>query len=64
MKARRELLHAKALHGNPFDGHALGPVVAELEELGAVMHVTIRLGGKLESFRDSFGAIWQRCSSV
>jgi transposase, IS5 family len=25
------VLHAKALHGNPFDGHTLGPVVAELE---------------------------------
>jgi IS5 family transposase len=27
------VLHAKALHGNPFDGHTLGPVVAELEQL-------------------------------
>ena len=25
--------HAKAPHGNPFDGHTLGPVVAELEAL-------------------------------
>ena len=25
------MLHAKALHGNPFDGHTLGPVIAELE---------------------------------
>ena len=24
------VLHAKALHGNPFDGHTLGPVIAEL----------------------------------
>jgi IS5 family transposase len=24
------VLHAKALHGNPFDGHTLGPVLAEL----------------------------------
>jgi transposase, IS5 family len=24
-------VHAKALHGNPFDGHTLGPVVTELE---------------------------------
>ena len=34
------MLHAKALHGNPFDGHtlrpALGPVVAELEQLTGV----------------------------
>src|SRR5262249_1699246 len=27
------VLHAKALHGNPFDGHTLGPVVADLERL-------------------------------
>jgi len=25
------VLHAKALHGNPFDGHTLGPVITELE---------------------------------
>ena len=25
------MLHAKALHGNPFDGHTLASVVAELE---------------------------------
>jgi IS5 family transposase len=24
------VLHVKALHGNPFDGHTLGPVIAEL----------------------------------
>jgi transposase, IS5 family len=30
------VLHAKALHGNPFDDHTLGPVVAELEQLTAV----------------------------
>ncbi len=27
------VLHAEALHGNPFDGHTLGPVVADLERL-------------------------------
>jgi IS5 family transposase len=30
------VLHAKALHGNPFDGHTLGPVVTELESLTGV----------------------------
>jgi hypothetical protein len=30
------VLHAKALHGNPFDGHTSGPVVAELEQLTGV----------------------------
>jgi transposase, IS5 family len=30
------VLHAKALHGNPFDGHTLGPAIAELEALTGV----------------------------
>ena len=30
------VLHAKALHGNPFDGHTLGPVITELEALTGV----------------------------
>ena len=30
------MLHAKALHGNPLDGHILGPVVAGLEALTGV----------------------------
>jgi hypothetical protein len=29
-------LHAKALHGCPFDGHTLGPVIAELEALTGI----------------------------
>ena len=35
-KGGQFVLHAKALHGNPFDGHTLGPVVAELEALTGV----------------------------
>jgi IS5 family transposase len=30
------VLHAKALHGNPYDGHTLGPVIADLENLTGV----------------------------
>ena len=30
------MLHAKALHDNPFDGHTLGPVIAELEALTGI----------------------------
>jgi len=30
------VLHAKALHGNPFDGHTLGPVVTKLEQLTGI----------------------------
>src|SRR5262245_57971865 len=35
-KGGQFVLHAKALHGNPLDGHTLGPVVAELEALTGV----------------------------
>jgi IS5 family transposase len=35
-KGGQFVLHAKALHGNPYDGHTLGPVVAELERLTGV----------------------------
>jgi len=35
-KGGQFVLHAKALHGNPYDGHTLGPVVAELESLTGV----------------------------
>jgi IS5 family transposase len=35
-KGGQFVLHTKALHGNPFDGHTLGPVVAELEALTGV----------------------------
>jgi IS5 family transposase len=30
------VLHAQALHGNPFDGHTLGPVVAGIETLTGI----------------------------
>ena len=35
-KGGQFVLHAKALHGNPFDGHTLGPVVKDLEMLTGV----------------------------
>lgn len=35
-KGGQFVLHAKALHGNPFDGHTLGPVVKDLETLTGV----------------------------
>ena len=35
-KGGQFVLHAKAVHGNPFDGHTLGPVVTEMEQLTGV----------------------------
>lgn len=29
-------LHAKALHGNPFDGHTVAPVIADMKKLTGV----------------------------
>jgi len=35
-KGGQFVLHAKALHGNPFDGHTLGPIVADLQNFTGV----------------------------
>jgi transposase, IS5 family len=35
-KGGQFVLHAKALHGNPFDGHTLGPMVADMETLTGI----------------------------
>jgi transposase, IS5 family len=35
-KGGQFVLHAQALHGNPYDGHTLGPVVAGIEKLTGV----------------------------
>src|SRR5713226_7981553 len=35
-KGGQFVLHTQALHGNPFDGHTLGPVVAGIEKLTGV----------------------------
>src|SRR5678810_864344 len=35
-KGGQFVLHSKALHGNPYDGHTLGPVIADLEKLTGV----------------------------
>ena len=37
------MLHAKALHGNPFDGHTLAPVIAKLEALTGVETLRIHV---------------------
>jgi IS5 family transposase len=35
-KGGQFVLHARALHGNPFDGHTLGPMVADMEKLTGI----------------------------
>jgi transposase, IS5 family len=35
-KGGQFVLHAKALHGNPFDGHTLGPAIADIERMTGV----------------------------
>jgi IS5 family transposase len=35
-KGGQFVLHVKALHGNPFDGHTLGPMVADMEKLTGI----------------------------
>ena len=35
-KGGQFVLHAKALHGNPYDGHTLGPVITEIEQFTGV----------------------------
>jgi IS5 family transposase len=35
-KGGQFVLHAKALHGNPFDGHTLGPAIADVERMTGI----------------------------
>jgi len=35
--------HAKALHGNPYDGHTVGPVITDLDKLTGVAVRRIRV---------------------
>ena len=53
------VLHAKALHGNPYDGHTLGPVIADLENLtGVTVHrIHVDKGYRGHSYLDRF-KVW------
>jgi IS5 family transposase len=35
-KGGQFVLHARALHGNPYDGHTLGPAIADIERLTGI----------------------------
>jgi transposase, IS5 family len=53
------VLHAKALHGNPFDGHTLGPVAVDLEKLTgiAVRRIHVDKGYRGHNHPDRF-KVW------
>ena len=58
-KGGQFVLHAKALHGNPYDGHTLGPVIADLEKLTgvAVQHIHGDKGYRGHNYPDRF-KVW------
>ena len=58
-KGGQFVLHAKALHGNPFDGHTLGPVIADLTTLTDIASKRIHLdkGYKGHNHPDKF-RVW------
>jgi len=58
-KGGQFVLHAQALHGNPFDGHTLGPVVADLERLTGVegKRIHVDKGYRGHSYANKF-RVW------
>jgi len=58
-KGGQFVLHAKALHGNPFDGHTLGPVIADLEQLTGVetRRIHVDKGYRGHNHREKF-RVW------
>lgn len=58
-KGGQFVLHAQALHGNPYDGHTLGPVVAAMEQLiGVEVHrIHVDRGYRGHSYDNKF-RVW------
>jgi transposase, IS5 family len=58
-KGGQFVLHAKALHGNPYDGHTLAPVIADLEKFtgAAVRRVHGDKGYRGHNYPDRF-KVW------
>ena len=58
-KGGQFVLHAKALHGSPNDGHTLRPVVADLEKLtgAAVRRIHCDKGYRGHNYPDRF-RVW------
>jgi hypothetical protein len=53
---RRKTADDAALHGNPYDGHTLGPVVAEMEKLTGVevRRIHVDKGYRGHSYANTF----------
>jgi transposase, IS5 family len=58
-KGGQFVLHAQALHGNPHDGHTLGPVVAAMEQLTGVEvdRIHVDKGYRGHSYENKF-RVW------
>ena len=58
-KGGQFVLHAKALHGNPYDGHTLGPIIADLEKLTGVTvrRIHVDKGYRGHNYPDRF-KVW------
>ena len=58
-KGGQFVLHAKALHGNPYDGHTLAPVIADLQTLTGVevRRVHVDKGYRGHTYPDRF-KVW------
>jgi transposase, IS5 family len=58
-KGGQFVLHTKALHGNPFDGHTLGPMVADMEKLTGVeaQRIHVDKGYRGHSYPNKF-RVW------
>src|SRR5438270_9552300 len=65
-KGSQFVLHAKALHGNPFDGHTLGPVITELEQQTGIetRRIHVDKGYRGHNHKDEVPRLDQRPSSA
>ncbi|MGY2939623.1 hypothetical protein ACVWZ6_009225 [Bradyrhizobium sp. GM6.1] len=63
-KGRLFALHAKALHGNPFDGHTLGSTITDMEKQTGVEARRIHVRGPAATTIRSGSGSGSRDSSV
>ena len=57
-KGGQFVLHAKALHGNPFDGHTLGPVITDMEKLTGVQARRIHVDKGYRGYNANKLRVW------